>query len=218
MDSACVFCDRKNFEERLIYENGDFYVVPTLGQITDGGYILTIPKRHVSCLAALSVHPQSTELDNFLELVFNVSRALSSEYSQKDYSGRPFPVTFFEHGIVGQTIKHAHLHILPSVLDFTHKVLADFPKSKFEYLEYPVHLQVLYKNNPQPYLFWSTPKGKKMVCWDPPAPPQYLRLIAAELLGRPERGNWRNVNSEDDKKLCDETVRRLKPYFSKYYL
>ena len=52
-----------------------------------------------------------------------------------------------------------------------------------------------------------------MVCWNPPAPPQYLRLIVAELLGHPERGNWRNMDPELDKQLGQETVDRLKLYF-----
>jgi hypothetical protein len=64
------------------------------------------------------------------------------------------------------------------------------------------------------YLLWSTPEGLLKTVTDPPAPLQYLRTVAAELTGRPERANWRDINQEDDKKLWQETVSRLKPYFS----
>ena len=35
MPNNCVFCDRSKFEERLIHETENFYVIATLGQITD---------------------------------------------------------------------------------------------------------------------------------------------------------------------------------------
>ena len=64
------------------------------------------------------------------------------------------------------------------------------------------------------YLLWSTPEGMIKVAIDPPALLQYLRIVAAELIGRPERGDWRNMDQELDKQLWQETVNRLKPYFS----
>lgn len=213
MNNACVFCDRVNFEEQLIHENKDFYVIATLGQITDGGYVLIIPKEHISCMAALTSHFPGGQTSKLLDLTFRVNSALSLVYQQSSET-HPYPVIIFEHGIVGQTIKHAHLHILPMVIDLTPNIRADFPKADFEELEYAAHLQALYEDRPQPYLFWTTPKGRGMVCWNPPAPAQYLRLVTAELLGRPERGNWRNMDPELDKRLWQETVRLLKPYFS----
>ena len=75
----------------------------------------------------------------------------------------------------------------------------------------------LMKDKQKPYLYWrdaQTLFSQPTVCWDPPAPPQYLRTITAEALGRPERANWREMDPELDRKLGAETVRRLKPYFS----
>jgi hypothetical protein len=43
----------------------------------------------------------------------------------------------------------------------------------------------------------------------------YLRIVAAEALGKPERANWRTMDAALDKKLYLETVSRLKPYFPK---
>lgn len=209
----CVFCDHSKVRERLITENRDWYVVATLGQITDGGYVLVIPKKHIPCMGVLSSHFVDSQTDSMLKLTFKVNRAVVLEY-QKSSSTSPWPITLFEHGIIGQTIKHAHLHVLPAVTDLTSRILADFPGTEIDEVQYASHLQVLYKKRREPYLFWTKPQGGAMVCWNPPAPPQYLRLIVAELLGRPERGNWRNMDPKLDKRLCDETVTRLRPYFS----
>lgn len=212
MDSNCVFCDRTKLAERLIAENSSWYVAATLGQII-GGYALIIPKEHISCIGALTSHYTGSQTESMLKITKEVCRALSLEYQQSS-SATPYPVTVFEHGIVGQTIKHAHLHLLPTVIDLTPKIRVDFPEAEFEELQYAAHLQELYGKRPEPYLFWTIPNGKSMVCWNPPAPPQYLRLITAELIGCPERGNWRNMDPELDKQLGQETVVRLKPYFS----
>lgn len=212
MDNSCVFCDKTKVGDRLIAENSDWYVAATLGQII-GGYALVIPKVHISCMGALTSHRPGSQTEAMLKITKETCRALSLEY-QHSNSATPYPVTVFEHGIVGQTIKHAHLHLLPTVIDLTQKIRADFPEAEFEELQYAAHLQELHGKRPEPYLFWTIPSGKSMVCWNPPAPPQYLRLIIAEILGYPERGNWRNMDPELDKQLGQETVDRLKPYFS----
>lgn len=205
MQNNCAFCDRSQFEERLIAENRAYYIIATLGQITEGGYVLIVPKEHISCTGAFTFE-QTNSLTRTIQSVW---RALASEYSWADQ----YPITMFEHGIVGQTVKHAHLHLLPAVIDFTPKIFEDFPKTEIEELGYAGHLQKLYGGRLDKYLSWTMPNGKAMVCWNPPAPNQYLRIIAAELLGRPERANWRAMDPELDRRLYLETVTRLKPYF-----
>lgn len=207
MSDNCTFCEPANFEDSLVVETRDYWVVATLGQIRSG-YVLIIPKKHISCMGALS-HEDAASM-NFMTHV--ASRALSQEY-HRSLSHAPYPVIAFEHGIVGQTIKHAHLHLLPVVVDLTARIRFDFPQAMIEELRDVIDLRERYERQSVPYLFWTTRSGSKMVCWDPPAPPQYLRLIMAELLGLPERGNWRNMDPELDKRLRQGTVARLKPYF-----
>lgn len=233
MKNDCVFCDRTQFEERLVaehsvVENEEYNIIATLGQITDGGYVLVVPKKHISCMAALPSH----EMGSMVTALQEAYTALASEYKHKYSASIRFcPVTIFEHGIVGQTIKHAHLHLLPAVIDLSPKIRADFPTAEIQELSYDAHLQrdgyvhvsldntyvhlyEIYKKRQEPYLFWTTTIGRPMVCWNPPAPLQYLRIIAAELLDRPERANWRTMDPELDKQLGSGTVTRLKPYFS----
>lgn len=204
MSAECVFCDRTKFEEHLIRELKDFWVIATLGQITDGGYTLLVPKRHVSCLGAMN----ESETEPFLRAMKKVDISLS-EFNRAGTYQR----TIFEHGIVGQTVKHAHLHFLPVAIDMTSRIKQDFPNAEFEKVQNVLHLQELYGKRQEPYLFWSIPGDRFMACWNPPAPPQYLRIVVAEALGRPERANWRTMDPELDKRLWSETVTRLKPYF-----
>ena len=50
----CVFCDRAQFEDRLVGETKDFFVIATLGQIIDGGYVLLVQKEHIASMGALA--------------------------------------------------------------------------------------------------------------------------------------------------------------------
>ena len=215
MENNCAFCDRSKFEERIISETDDLYVIATLGQITDGGYVLVFPKRHVSCLGAME-ELELASLSTFLHT--KIRPAFEKEYPQ-------ITRMMFEHGIVGQTIKHAHLHIVPGEFHLSSRINKDFPAELFKrtllfmYTEKTsplTDLGRLYKKRQEPYLLWkdkSTMFYNPMVCWNPPAPPQYLRTITAEALGRPERGNWRDMDPELDKNLWTETVQRLRHYF-----
>lgn len=202
MDSDCAFCDRTKFEERIIGEDKNFWIIATLGQITDGGYTLLVPKKHIPCIGAMGFK----EIEHFEDLAKRIRLALSVEYGI-------WPVNFFEHGIVGQTIKHAHIHFVPENWQITERILKDFPE-KFINLHSWLELQFLYTVKPEPYILWLDSREEIIkVYWNPPAPLQYLRIVIAEALGRPERADWRNMDPELDKKLWTETVIRLKPYF-----
>jgi len=207
VEGPCVFCDKKNFGERLIAETPSLYYVATLGQIT-GGYTLVIPKQHVSCLGAMT----EEEVAEVKRAVETASDAIDMEYGLE-------PIVF-EHGIVGQTIQHAHLHLVPANVHIENKIHADFPEAKIDILASLEVLRRCYAAEGKKYLFWSMPgipkcffpDGLFQATWDPPAPKQYLRIVAAELTGKPERANWQNMDPELDKKLWSETVARLAPY------
>ena len=204
MVGDCVFCDKSKFEERLVGETKDFWIIATLGQISDGGYVLLVPKKHVECVGAMT----SKEVGLLDKLGVKTCDALIQEY------GIATDIIFFEHGIVGQTIKHAHLHIVPAIEIIANRIYDDFPKNDVSCIvSLSDFRNNLYSKRKEPYLLWNDLWGMK-VCWNPPAPPQYLRIVVAEALGRPERGNWRNMDPELDKQLWTETVMLLKPYFS----
>lgn len=202
MVADCVFCDKSKFEERLVGETKDSWIIATLGQISNGGDLLLVPKKHIACVGAME--------KKSIELLTNSARTIYLALNAEYQCVRPL---VFEHGIVGQTIEHAHLHFIPETCNITKRVRVDFPQNEIMAIENLDALRALYSKIKEPYLFWLD-SDKARICWNPPAPPQYLRLVIAEALGRHERGNWRNMDHALDKKLWTETVIRLKPYFS----
>lgn len=209
IEPVCVFCDRKQFEERLCGETDDFWIIATLGQITDGGYLLLVPKRHVLCVGAMT----KLEIEAFSREIHKIRCSLYEEYNLSNID----EITVFEHGIVGQTVKHAHFHFIPKLCNITERVRKDFPQSEVVNMESGNldELRKLYRKNKKPYLIWKDDEPIIRICLNPPAPLMYLRIITAKALGVPERGNWRQMDPELDKKLWSETVKKLKPYFDK---
>ncbi len=163
--------------------------------------MLVIPKKHTACLGALN-KPQAANLDHLTHELITI---LEDEYHHN--------VTFFEHGVVGQTINHAHLHIFPAKISLKFQIEKDFPESKIEAIENFSEFRKKYRSIRLPYLLWSTPSNETLVCWNPPAKPEYLRLLTANLLNVPERGSWKNMDPLLDKRLANETIAKLGPTF-----
>lgn len=204
MEKDCVFCDRTKFEERLIGETKDSWIIATLGQISNGGYVLLVPKHHIPCIGAMA----QSEITVLVSLIEKINLVLQETYGATLF----FPT--FEHGIVGQTVKHAHIHFVPEYCYLTDRIRKDFSDKEIRRLNSWHELAGLYSSKQEPYLLWRDSTAGIKVCWNPPAPPQFLRTVVAEALGRPERANWKNMDPELDKRLWSETVRRLKSYFS----
>lgn len=188
MSKRCPFCNRSALEERLILETSGFAVIPTKGQILPG-YALIVPKRHTICFGDFS----EKEMDEVTFLMERVRAAMTNAYGQA-------PI-FFEHGIVGQTVKHAHMHAVPTDKDLFARIEADFPDyhKVSTYAAMQEHFQ-----REGPYLFYENAGGKKFIFrifkW-----PQYLRLMLADEVGHPERGNWREMDPVLDQQMMLDT-------------
>ena len=106
--------------------------------------------------------------------------------------------------------------MLPAKLDITHRIVDDFPKTAFMVMRTFAQLQKLFTNLPKPYLLWKDNHNSfiKMLHDPKNVPAQYFRTVAADILGYPERANWRTMNQELDKMLWQDTVKRMKPYFA----
>ncbi len=205
MDKPCTFCDRRMFEERLIAEDENFYFIATLGQITEGGYVLVVPKQHIECFGDV---PQN-KLRQVSVAVDRASLAIDLEYRSQHL--------IFEHGKIGQSIGHAHFHVLPIAknLNIREQVRKDFPLAEIDQLQSSANFfaRLSESDCKEPYLFWQEADGSSCVCWNPKAPSQYLRAVVASALGRPERADWRKMDPELDRRLWSGTVQKLKPYF-----
>ena len=172
MKARCSFCDRRAFEDRLIFESANFLVFPTKGQIVEG-YVLLVPKRHTICIGELS----DAELDEFIALKSRVRDSTVSAYHR--------PPIIFEHGVVGQSVKHAHVHAVPAETDLFPRIVADFP----DYQRITsLHALAEVFQREGPYLYYENAQSEMFLFhifkW-----PQYLRIVLAEEVGMPERGN-----------------------------
>jgi ATP adenylyltransferase len=192
---ACPFCDRQALEDRLILETENFAVIPTFGQVVEG-YILIVPKRHTVCLGNLT----EREMDEYCLLHERVRNGITSAYDTS-------PIAF-EHGIVGQTVRHAHMHMAPppSGVDLLSRIEADFPE--FERISTFAGLQGIHQREGV-YLLYENAQSEKYL-FHIFSRPQYLRIVFAEEAGFPERGNWRDMDEMLDKELMLNTQRELR--------
>ncbi len=199
----CVFCDKDKCAESTFYETENFFAMPTIGQISNGGHSLIVPKYHASCLGELS----SELFQEFSQVKLKVHNAIEEEYGKS---------IAFEHGIIGQSVPHAHLQILPSNTNLFSTLQHRYPfYKKLDSIE---QLREVYQNR-RVYLYYEN-QQKEMFAFFMDAIPQYLRLVAAQEMGVTPRGDWKAWRSNPDcakidDQLMEETVQRLGRWLKK---
>jgi diadenosine tetraphosphate (Ap4A) HIT family hydrolase len=95
---TCPFCDPIQRRPQVVAETAAFWVLADLQPLTPSHRLL-VPKDHLPCFGAL---PEALDAE-YAELHANLAAFLSG------CSGQPL---YFEHGVAGQTVPHAHLHAL----------------------------------------------------------------------------------------------------------
>ncbi len=99
-----IFCEAQTKLKRQIICASDSFLVIHDGFPLVEGHLLLIPKQHFACFAEIY---QNKSLTTELKKLLNKMKSfLSISYQQ--------PVVVFEHGVAGQTVKHAHLHLVPT--------------------------------------------------------------------------------------------------------
>lgn len=95
----CVFCSRRDQPE-VLFETAALFAMPDKYPMLPG-HTLIIAQQHLSCYAAAT-----NALRAELEIVASrIGRFLEAAYDS--------PVLIVENGIAGQTVFHAHLHLVP---------------------------------------------------------------------------------------------------------
>ena len=100
---VCAFCNREATRDTLLYEGRDFYVIADHAPIADA-HLLLIPREHYPHLAALPQH---------LHDEFEALKALLGDFVFTNYGS----LTYWENGIFGQSVPHAHLHAISVAFD-----------------------------------------------------------------------------------------------------
>jgi len=178
--NKCPHCDRNSVALKYILEEVDnFYIVCDANPLIEG-HILIIPKEHISCVGSFS----SQLFNEYSEIHVKVSKFMEFNY-----------VTYavFEHGIIGQTVFHAHVHLLPFTgtihdiipnTDQTHEI-ATLGDIRYYYVIYKKYLFIQVNNN---YFIVNNELGR----------PRFFRDRFAELLNVSERGNWKKVREQKE--------------------
>ena len=174
----CPHCDRTSPTfEYFLEETRHFDIVCDPNPIIEG-HILVIPKNHISCIGEYS-HEMFQEFLSLNEKVL--------DFLQKCYGGR----SSFEHGKFGQTVFHSHIHYMP----FRGNATLIVPEGENKLVEIHLsELKSLHQKNGG-YLYFSI--GDEAWAVDPSlAAPRFFRDRFAQAVGRPERGNWKEMRAD----------------------
>jgi diadenosine tetraphosphate (Ap4A) HIT family hydrolase len=94
----CPFCDLDRVRNTLLYEAPNFIVIADYAPVHDA-HILLSPRRHLPHLAALP--PE-------LDAEFEALKGTVGDFVRGQNGG----LTFWENGVFGQSVPHAHQHIV----------------------------------------------------------------------------------------------------------
>ncbi|MFH1591136.1 MAG: HIT family protein [archaeon] len=180
MDASqdCAHCAGGMGLTKPLYSDDDFLIVCDVHPLTEG-HILIIPKEHIACMGALD----DQQFEQYTKVYEKICRFIKEEYGS---------FGAFEHGITGQTVFHAHTHVLP----FAHNIDEVIPEK-----EKRIEIQDLKTVREEywtegKYLFLELDDKRWSV--DPEIGfPRFFRDRFAQALGVPERGDWKNASDDD---------------------
>lgn len=183
----CCYCNFyykgiSKHNQKTIYESPNFFVLATLGEFMYG-YVLVIPKAHITSCAELD----KDSMDELLEVLDDIIFILKKTYKKENF-------LIWENGSgnggIGKakdSIVHCHVHIAPSSLTASRiELFAGFPLKE-------ITSQDLSKFGKNSYLlikdgsFWRINDDNRVYI-----PRQYVRqLLARENKLYGEEWNWR---------------------------
>lgn len=175
----CSHCDPRSFALKYPLEvTNNFWVVCDVHPIIEG-HILIIPKKHIVCVGA---YPKEL-FQEFIVLYYKISQFIQKTYGK---------VSSFEHGKIGQTVFHSHVHLLPYKGNPT--TIIPEGETKFFKIDDLSQLINIFNKDSQ-YLFFSI-GGNKWVVDTAIGAPRFFRDRFSNALNRPERGNWKNMKND----------------------
>lgn len=183
--SNCIFrTTYRELNSRIVFENQNFVVLPTIGQIVEG-YLLILPKKHYRRISELP----NQMIRSLSDAIDNTARLLNDVY------GLPI---FFEHGPSSSSnacgTTHAHIHAVPFknsdyLLMCLKKKYSGFMINNLSDLREQTNADndyLLYVDGKRKYVFVS----KVMQS-------QYMRKLIAQAVGK-KLWNWKKFGKEPE--------------------
>lgn len=188
-DESCSICNIVNggsdlLSDVALWEDEDFYIMPTLGCLVPG-YILILSKEHIYSSCYLNAGKR-TKLQNLLERLSKIYEA--------NYGFNPL---IFEHGGAQSHVNksacciwHCHIHIVPHLFTNTDNMVDSLKLTGIESFE-----DFFDKCSDTSYLFFADNQGNKFIqlfnSAVEAAPSQIFRKWIAKDIGIPQQWDWR---------------------------
>ena len=118
----CIFCEIINniIPSKKIYEDEDVLAILDISQTTKG-HALVIPKKHFDNINEID--------DKLLSKLIVTSNRLSKKIIHK-LGAKGFNLLVNTNEIAGQTVKHAHFHIIPRYTE-NDTIIINFNENKY---------------------------------------------------------------------------------------
>ena len=181
MEQDCCHCDLTSFAyDYKLKETENFTIVCDVHPLTEG-HLLIIPKEHFPCIGSFPEQMRSE-----FEQLYRACSIFVDKYYGSCCS--------FEHGVIGQTVFHSHIHILPAKI-ISLQIIPEGEKY-LKPLESISSLRSIYGEHGK-YLFMSI-RGVLQTVDTRLGVPRFFRDRFSSALGKPERGNWKEMRANSD--------------------
>jgi diadenosine tetraphosphate (Ap4A) HIT family hydrolase len=185
---TCRFCNPPE-KDRILYETDNFYIMLSLGPITEG-YSLLVSKQHFACCGAI---PREFKTE-FKNLYVSLRSILTDVFGA---------CICYEHGRAGSCLIpiegskhcfHSHMHFVPASVQLNKLVKMDFDEIKLETLD--SFFDIYEKLNSPPYLYVDD-TNMNFYGINENIRRQYLRYLTARSIGREHLWDWVNYQGWD---------------------
>lgn len=195
----CPHCNKNSFAfKNPLKETENFWIVCDVYPLVEG-HILIIPKKHFS---SVGEYPENI-YQEFISLY-----KFFSDFIKKEYGS----IATFEHGKIGQTVFHSHVHLLP--YSGQSEIIIPEGKKFIKSIKNLNSLKNFFEKDGK-YLFFSI--GKNMWLVDTKLGiPGFFRDRFAIALGNRNRGNWKKMhNNKNIMKKANEEIKTLNKKYEK---
>jgi diadenosine tetraphosphate (Ap4A) HIT family hydrolase len=178
-DNACPFCNRPLTQNTFLHEGRDFFIIADHAPLAEA-HLLLIPRHHFPHLAALPPD---------LDAEFEELKAMVGDFVKRNYGS----LTYWENGVFGQSVPHAHLHALSLSLD---PALYVDEGPSFDAL---TGLRERFAENPSPYFVIEHDREARLL---PPDRDLYRRII--QYASQNHGGQW--LLTRDDRRTQGQVL------------
>lgn len=200
----CSFChefdEERTSASRIIWENEDFLVLPTVGCLRPG-YCLFMPYEHTKSFASLAVN----EIKQAFALVETHRQNLESIFGK---------TIIAEHGSGGYSQKgasccdHAHLHLIPmpNQVEAVYEIYEDVGgkpmeiKTVDDFAKLKNQPYMLLSPQPEVYYVWTNTDNFSR---------QFIRQVVAKLIGIENKYDWREHSFSENMSVTQNIICKI---------